>query len=271
MWQHPEGYNAGAMSLHILALETSANRCGVALLRHEAGETSVVVAEHDGVAEHSARILPMVDSVLARTGIPRTALDAVAFGQGPGGFTGLRVACGVAQGMGFALDIPLLPVGSHAAVECQLPPQAPGVRVIALDARMQEAYVAVFERDTALRVLHAPILIGVQDMQAWLLNSLRQWIGAAPHERLSSGSAVVAGDLFDAQTAPGGALQPLVWPQPLRPAAEPVARLGLQAWQAGVRVDPADARPLYVRDKVAFTTREREGGAGGNPRAGGQP
>src|SRR5690606_1153151 len=109
------------MSLHILALETSASRCGVALLSHDAGEDELIVREHDGTAEHSARLLPMVDEVLAAAGLARQAIDAIAFGQGPGGFAGLRVACGVAQGIGVALDIPVLPVVPNAAVEFQRP------------------------------------------------------------------------------------------------------------------------------------------------------
>jgi tRNA threonylcarbamoyladenosine biosynthesis protein TsaB len=104
------------MTLHILALETSSSLCGVALLSETSRGATVRTRSHDATAEHAERLLPMIDDVLAQAGVGRRQLAAVAFGQGPGGFTGLRVACGVAQGMAFALDIPVVPVPSLLAV-----------------------------------------------------------------------------------------------------------------------------------------------------------
>ena len=257
------------MSLHILSLETSGSRCGVALLREQAGHVDVLLREHDGVAEHSARLLPMVDSVLAEAGLPRHAIDAVAFGQGPGGFTGLRVACGVAQGMGYALEIPVLPIVSNAAVEHQLPADAPALRVIALDARMEEAYLAVYQRGDAGTEVQSPVLIGVNDVAPWIDSRIAGWLGRdASLSALGVQDLVVAGDVFRHDSESGDALSRFAWQQVLRPDARAVAWLGLSAWQAGQACSPEQARPLYVRDKVAFTTREREQGAGGNPRAG---
>src|SRR5690606_29839126 len=190
-------YNAGAMSLHLLSLETSGSCCGVVLLREDAGRVDIIVREHEGVAEHSARLLPMVDSVLAEAGLPRTAIDAVAFGQGPGGFTGLRVAWGVAQGMGYALDIPLLPVVSNAAVESQLPSEAAALRVVALDARMEECYLAVYRRDDGVTELQAPVLIAMRDVAPWLEGRLASWLGhQASLADLDPARLVLAGDAF---------------------------------------------------------------------------
>lgn len=254
------------MSLHILALETSGSRCGVALLRQHGADLSVIERTHDGVAEHSARLLPMVDEVLAEAGLARTALDAVAFGQGPGGFTGLRVACGVAQGLGFALEIPVLPIGSHLAVEFRLPLEAPSVRVIALDARMREAYVAVYRRDGELQCLQEPILLAMDAIIPWATAQLPAWLASA-----AGADWLIAGDVFGADAGidmDAGAWSAHIWPEVLRPDVTAVAHLGLAAWQRGDRPAPDAARPLYVRDKVAFTIREREMGAGGNPRAG---
>ena len=93
------------MELNLLALETSSSRCGVALLRAADGRLDVTVREHEGSQEHAERLLPMAGELLAEAGLAPGALHAVAFGQGPGGFTGLRVACGVAQGMALGLDI----------------------------------------------------------------------------------------------------------------------------------------------------------------------
>ena len=85
------------MELNLLALETSSSRCGVALLRAADGRLDVTVREHEGSQEHAERLLPMAGELLAEAGLAPGALHAVAFGQGPGGFTGLRVACGVAR------------------------------------------------------------------------------------------------------------------------------------------------------------------------------
>ncbi|MFQ6746533.1 tRNA (adenosine(37)-N6)-threonylcarbamoyltransferase complex dimerization subunit type 1 TsaB, partial [Bordetella pertussis] len=104
------------MDLNLLAFETSSSRCGVALLTEHGAEPVVAVLEHEGAQEHAERLLPMARELLARAGLAPEALQAVAFGQGPGGFTGLRVAWGVAQGIALGLGIPVLPVVSHEAV-----------------------------------------------------------------------------------------------------------------------------------------------------------
>lgn len=251
------------MSLHILAIETSGNRCGVALLREDNGRTEVFERAHDGVAEHSARLLPMVQAVLAEAGIDQRTLDAVAFGQGPGGFTGLRVACGVAQGLGFALDIPVLGIGSHQAVEFRLPAH-PALRLIALDARMQEAYVAVFRRGEALETVREPVLLSIDLLGHWAAANLAAW--QAPG---ADGGLVMAGDIFASDPAGFATLTGVtLMREVIRPDADAVAHLALADWRRGARPDAATACPLYVRDKVAFTIRERAAGAGGNPRAG---
>ncbi|MCD0505604.1 tRNA (adenosine(37)-N6)-threonylcarbamoyltransferase complex dimerization subunit type 1 TsaB, partial [Bordetella petrii] len=104
------------MDLNLLALETSSSRCGVALLRESPDGPRVSLLEHEGAQEHAERLLPMASQLLAQEGLAPGDLHGVAFGQGPGGFTGLRVACGVAQGMGLALGVPVVPVVSHLAV-----------------------------------------------------------------------------------------------------------------------------------------------------------
>src|SRR5690606_14166172 len=185
------------MSLHILAIETSGNRCGVAMLREAEGAVQAVERAHDGEAEHSARLLPMAEAVLAESGIGRHALDAVAFGLGPGGFTGLRVACGVAQGLGFALDIPVLGIGSHAAIEDRLP-KHPALRLVALDARMQEDYVAVFRRGETLEQVRAPVLLPIAMLGPWAAAQLADW----RHGGGADAELLTAGDIFDAAELP---------------------------------------------------------------------
>lgn len=254
------------MAACILALETSTDTCGVALLREHGGEPHIALREHQGVAAHSGRILPMIDEVLSAAGVRRADVDAIAFGQGPGGFTGLRVACGVAQGLGFALERPLLPVTSHRAIEAQLPSAGAPLRAIVIDARMREAYVALYRRaESDVVEVQAPVLIAFADLPAWLARQWPQW-DQAP---MSADTLRVAGDWGDcadvAHSLPPGCLVPGT----LRARADAVARIGLADLQAGRAIAPDLAQPLYVRDKVAFTTRERAAGAGGNPRAAG--
>ncbi|GAA5234724.1 tRNA (adenosine(37)-N6)-threonylcarbamoyltransferase complex dimerization subunit type 1 TsaB [Verticiella sediminum] len=252
------------MAACILALETSTDTCGVALLRQGDAATELAVREHVGVAAHSARILPMIDELLAEAGVARTAIDAIAFGQGPGGFTGLRVACGVAQGLGFALSVPLVPITSHRAVEAQLDPAAPAVRAVLIDARMREAYVAAYRRDGAeAQQLQAPMLIAYDDVPVWVERSWPAWSG----EAVSARTLVVAGDWGESAGVAAALPEGVVHAPVLRAQVAAVARLGLHDWSAGRVIAPDDAQPLYVRDKVAYTTRERAAGAGGNPRA----
>lgn len=261
------------MSVHLLALETSGSLCSVALVsRREKGGVSVSRLEHDAVGEHAERLLPMVDQLLAEGGLGRNDLSAVAFGQGPGGFTGLRVACGVAQGVAFALQIPVVPVVSLMAVaqrdhDSAGADSAAAVRVVVQDARMGEIYLAAYAPDDGgWAVLQAPMLLAAADLYLWLGQA-----GEALHGLSSAGSVRLVGDGvhlcpgLDALSLPGGAQ--LVRGPALRPDAVNVGRLGLALWQAGQHVPPEQAAPLYVRDKVAFTTRERQQGQGGNPKA----
>lgn len=251
------------MTLNILALETSSARCGVALLRHTESGLQLYERHHDGVGEHSERLLGMVDAVLKEAACTRGDLDAVAFGQGPGGFTGLRVACGVAQGLGYALELPLLPVVTHQTLEFDLPRSGPGLRLLLQDARMDELYAVLLERtgsETPAQVLAGPVLLPKTALSAWLqtlggLSAVAQGglVGADFDDAVRAGMALPAGWLWHEGV--------------LAPRAAAVAELGLALWQSGLRCTPEEAQPLYVRDKVAFTTQERQEGAGGNPRA----
>jgi tRNA threonylcarbamoyladenosine biosynthesis protein TsaB len=249
------------MPLHILSLETSSAWCGVTLMRvQDTGPASFFSREHQGVQEHSARLLPMIDQVLAEASLAGGDIDTVAFGQGPGGFTGLRVACGVAQGLGFALGLPVLPVVSHAAVAVQVPFIPGRVVVVAMDARMQEVYVAAYRQlpDEALEVLMPPQLMALPGLDAWLLEQMRGWS--------SDGNACLCGDAMAAYPDSFAALSAFGDEQAVRPTAPAVARLAHRAWLRGEAIAPELAMPLYVRDKVAFTTNERASGSGGNPR-----
>ena len=258
------------MELNLLALETSSSRCGVALLRAAGGRLEITVREHEGSQEHAERLLPMADELLAEAGIAPSSLHAVAFGQGPGGFTGLRVACGVAQGMAMGLDIPVLPIVSHQAVAADVDGTSGHAVVVALDARMGEVYLAVYRRsasageESVWETLQAPMLIAAAEVVPWTAHHLPNWSARAgqPLEPL------LAGDAWDAYAA--DMIAPAEWRRALqaqRPQAASVARLARQGWLRGEKLAAELAAPLYVRDKVAFTTAERLRGEGGNPKA----
>lgn len=259
------------MELNLLALETSSSRCGVALLRVVNGHIEVRVREHEGSQEHAERLLPMANELLAEAGLAPNALNAVAFGQGPGGFTGLRVACGVAQGMALGLDIPVLPVVSHMAVAAQVQYAPSDAIVVALDARMNEVYLAVYRNasgagsEPSWEVLQPPMLIAANEVLPWTAHHCERWSAQAGQAL----RPLLAGDAWDVYTTDMADI-PDNWPRAVgasRPEAASVANLARLAWLRGETVPAELAAPLYVRDKVAFTTAERSRGEGGNPKA----
>lgn len=264
------------MMHYLLALETSSPVCSVALLCRDRDSVTVHARAHEATAEHAERLLPMVDAVLADSGITASELGAVAFGQGPGGFTGLRVACGVAQGMAFGLGVNVVPVDSLAAVVQRYGrgrqdgghPQG-GTYVVVQDARMNEAYLGIYQRDEhpgGIRTVQPPLLIAVADIVPWLERARDTGsIGRSP-----TAGAMVLGDALQAfpDLVPALHAASFTCAQgDYRADAQAVAELGYRGWLDHGGIVPDQAAPLYVRDKVAFTTREREHGRGGNPKA----
>ncbi len=267
------------MSHILLALETSGTRCGIALLQGDRQSASVILDHHDGTQQHAERLLPMVAGLLAQANLTQADIQAVAFGQGPGGFTGLRVACAVAQGMALALDIGVIPVGSLDAIAHDVARRdRPTVVAVVMDARMGEAYAALFilapgkpsgDADAPV-VVQAPVLLAGGDLPAWLQDAEAQAQRVLVEHAYDSTRCawVVAGDGWAAHAGQQAPAAPWEIDPVDRPSAHAVARLGVQALIEGKTIDAAHAQPLYVRDKVAFTTAERAGGLGGNPKAG---
>ncbi|MFA5489547.1 MAG: tRNA (adenosine(37)-N6)-threonylcarbamoyltransferase complex dimerization subunit type 1 TsaB, partial [Candidimonas sp.] len=289
------------MSSHFIALETSSSLCSVALLSCAGDDARCVVRAHEGVGEHAQRLLPMVDDLLREAAVSRHDVTAVAFGRGPGGFTGLRVACGVAQGMAFALDVPVLPVTSLLAVAqrdfwtlseqagAAEPRRAPRLFVAIQDARMGEVYLAAYEpvRDAGgvrWRERQEPILLDAAQVLDWLRQARDSWSDewgedargrgfGRPAER-EAVFARVCGDALHAYPSMLAGEEDAPWLErgtPAVPDARAVAYLARDAWEQGLAVPPDQASPLYVRDKVAYTTTERESGLGGNPKAAALP
>jgi tRNA threonylcarbamoyladenosine biosynthesis protein TsaB len=231
------------MTAPLLAFDTATERVSVALAH--AGR--VFVRDAAGGAQASATLLPAVQALLAEAGVALRDLGAIAFGRGPGAFTGLRTACAVAQGLALGTGRPVVPVDTLLALAEDAraaAPLPPGSAVWAvLDARMGELYAAQYRWDGARWfVLDAPLLATPLALSA-------RWAEAPP--RFVAGRALEAFadrlDLHGAQALPQAEPRAAAL---LRVAAEQFAREG--------GTDPALALPLYVRDKVAQTTAERE-------------
>jgi tRNA threonylcarbamoyladenosine biosynthesis protein TsaB len=228
----------------VLAIDTSTEFMALGL--HAAGRDFVL--EAPGGAAASATLLPSVATLLKRAGVEFSDLDFIAFGCGPGAFTGLRTACAVAQGLGFGLGLPLLSIDSLLIVaedaRRQLAADAVEFQVaVAMDARMDEVYAGVYRwQHGAWSVLQPPRLCGL----AVLADA---WAGLACSAL--AGTALAAfGDRLQAPSA-------LCVPQAQDRAAALLA-LAQRAAATGAGVDAAAALPLYLRDRVALTTLERE-------------
>ncbi len=251
----------------ILALETSTTTCAIALLSEQDGVIAVQTRELEGVAGHALSVLPLAYELILGKGCSKADLSGVAFGQGPGAFTGIRVACGVAQGIGLALGIPLIPIGALNAVAADAASRNPSRLIIAaLDARMDEVYLAAFISDTeqGLVMVQPPVLLAAADASVFVMQRQQLW----QRDARVAGTPCLIGEGWKLAAAMQGV--PKDWltdDLTARPQAYWVARLAWNAWQAGHTVLPEHAAPLYLRDKVAFTTAERASGQGGNPRA----
>jgi tRNA threonylcarbamoyladenosine biosynthesis protein TsaB len=229
------------MATRLLAFDTSTEVMAVSVLC----ERGLFAQDAAGGARTSAQLLPTIERQLERAALTLHALDAIAFGRGPGAFTGLRAACAVAQGLGFALAKPLLPLDSLLVVAEDAFEAEAGLYAVAMDARMDEIYGALYRRDG--RGWQAAMPPGLHALPAWQarLAALREPLAGA------AGSAIAA---FAGRIAWPEAM-PLVRHEHNRAAA--LMRLAEQAWAAGQGVDAAQALPVYLRDKVALTSLER--------------
>ncbi len=222
--------------MRLIGIETATRHLSVALWQ----DGEVIERSEDLANGGSERLLPWVHELLAEAQTDLAQLDGIAFGAGPGSFTGLRLACGVAQGLAWGLDLPVLPVSTLEALAL-----ASGKREVwaCLDARMNEVYSAAYriEGDIPLEVM-APVCLppavapAPTFPEAWGVGD-----GFATHGELLRGRKPdLAGTL-------AGAF----------PTATAVLRLARTALDAGRAVCAAQAQPVYVRDKVALTTAER--------------
>jgi tRNA threonylcarbamoyladenosine biosynthesis protein TsaB len=248
----------------VLALDTSTDRLSVAL---GDGDQRVQHFEGPGGAQASATLIPTILQLLAAQGWALADLDAIAFGCGPGSFTGLRTSCAVVQGLAVAArpgGVPVVPIHTLLAVaeearwqwaQNQLPhlpasPPAPQRQVSVLDARMDELYVAEVHLGPQGRQLQGSAWLSAPEALS-LGDGWPQANSEAPVPWLVGNAMAVYGARLPAawQTCP----QIAAWP-----SASALLRLVPGLWTQGAAVAAAEAQPLYVRDKVAQTTAERE-------------
>jgi tRNA threonylcarbamoyladenosine biosynthesis protein TsaB len=223
--------------MKILALDTSTEHCSAALLLDGAVDSREAAAGQT----HSQLLLPMVDELLRKHALALKDLDGIAFGRGPGTFTGLRIACGVTQGLAFGSGLPVVGVSTLLALaEAARSERA----VCCLDARMGEIYHAAYARSGAgWRVVQEAALCAP---------------GVAP--MLPAGTWVGCGGGFSAygaalSTRYAGLLSEIR--ADLYPHAREIAVLGARELEHGKGVPAEQALPLYIRDKVALRTDER--------------
>ena len=149
--------------MRILGIESSSRRGSVALLE---GERVVASLEHEQPNSHAERLLPMLEQLLAEAGWPKSSLDRLGVGVGPGSFTGLRAGIALAEGLSVGLDRPLWGVGSLQAMARGALAEHPGPCCALLDARRSELFAAVYDR--ALRELRAPLALPIEDLSSFL-------------------------------------------------------------------------------------------------------
>ncbi|MEQ1667770.1 MAG: tRNA (adenosine(37)-N6)-threonylcarbamoyltransferase complex dimerization subunit type 1 TsaB [Sulfuriferula sp.] len=222
--------------MKILAFDASTESCSTALWID-----GVVLSreQHAGIT-HSQLLLPQCQAVLAEAGLNFADLDGIAYGMGPGSFTGLRIACAVAQGLAFAADVPVVGVSGLQALAL-----ATGAdKVVAcLDARMGEIYHAAYQRDGENYQLLDNISVCHPDAAPLLTGG---WVGCG--SGFKAYPAVLAARYGDALVRVDAAIYP---------RAQDIATLAAQQFTKGLGVAPELAAPLYIRDKVALKICER--------------
>jgi len=226
--------------VRILALESSTDWLSLAI---GDGTRWMERAERAGTRA-SERALPLAQALLCDAGTTLRALDGIAFGAGPGAFTGVRIACGLAQGLALGAGLPVVGVASLMALAQAAWRTHRVQNVIAcLDARMQEVYVAAYRRVGDRFEEVAPPRVA---KPAAIEPLPGRWLGC--------------GDGFAAHPSLADRLDLASVQAALWPSARSVAELALPRFLAGEGVDAAAAEPLYVRHRVALTTAERDAG-----------
>ena len=224
--------------MRLLAFETATEACSVAVYVDGAVHERFEIAPR----RHAELALPWADLVLAEAGVSRSQLDAIAVGRGPGAFTGVRLAIAIAQGVALALDRPVLPVSTLAALALQASGER---RIAAIDARMGEVYLARFQQDgDDLGALGDEVVVAPADAVH---------PGAGPWHGIGTGFGAQEGALRERFADVLASVEPAGLPR-----AGDVARLAALAFSRGEAVAPERAEPAYLRNNVALTLVEQQ-------------
>ena len=221
--------------MKVLAIDTATERCSVALRM----DGQVIERSLDTARGHADTVLPMIDAVLGEAGIALRDVDGIAYGRGPGAFTGVRIAIGVVQGLAFGADLPTVGVSDLAAIAQQIARPADRI-LVCMDARMNEVYWATF------------------------IGNEHGLVAASSIEQVTPPEAVdVPTSAFDVAAGMGFAAYPQLRSRfgtlrvhdSVLPRAAEVARLGEAELRAGNGRPAAQAQPVYLRDRVAVAKR----------------
>jgi len=237
--------------VNYLALDASTEACSVALQVNGKTFSRYELCPQS----HSLHLLPMIDAVLKEAGIKLAELDGLVFGQGPGSFTGVRIGVGVAQGLAFSANLPVVGVSSLQAM-AQLAYIKYGQKqvIAAIDARMSEVYNGYFvlDEDNIMQAQQAEAVTPPEQLKKHLSSVVTMpcyavgtgWDAYA--EKLSTHSVETAGEKFSALKSNEGS------PDILFPTAEAMLIIGKVKLEQGQGVSAEDAQPVYVRDTVSW-------------------
>lgn len=236
--------------MKLLALDCSTEACSVALLDDSNGERSINEVFELAPRQHTQRILPIVDQLLVDCDVSLSQLDAIAYGRGPGSFTGLRICLGAVQGLAYGAELPVVGVSTLAAQAQAAVDDSEvidGLILSTLDARMDEVYWGVFRQQRGLVTilgperLTAPEQVELQTMQGDELNLVAIGSGFNYASRMPVNSSVN------------------LWRGDLLPTASAVAKLGYADFNNGAARTAAEAIPVYLRDEVAWKKQPLRG------------
>jgi tRNA threonylcarbamoyladenosine biosynthesis protein TsaB len=226
--------------MRVLALDAATEHCSVALYC----DGDMLSRSVEAGRAHSEQLLTLIQEILAEGQVALSALDGIASSIGPGSFTGVRISVAVAQGLAFGASLPVVPVTTLEALALQSLKDDAARTLACLDARMGEVYWGCFARDCA-RSLNSISVPAVSPPQSVSLPTPGHYRG------IGRGFTAypLLGQLPGVMVEPGAELA--------LPNAREIATLGSQRLAAGQGLDPADLKPLYLRDKVALTEAER--------------
>ena len=219
---------------NLLAIDTATHACSCALLLDgDISERFEIIPR-----QHAGRLLPMIDELLGEHAVKPRDLDAIAYGQGPGSFTGLRIAAGVAQGMAFGAGLPAIGVSSLASLAMQLP-GGNGVVFATLDAKIDEVYWGFYRVEDGTAVLvESEGLCRPEDLPGDVLPGKGALTG------IGSGLDFLA-------RMPGVYQERITLQLPdYHPRAGTIATLAAVYFERGKLQAPVDINPVYLRDKV---------------------